>query len=128
MRNKNFRVDIEGFIVNQLDHDVYDIAIPRQTIEFEEEYSYSTILRIKNPNYPKIKEILLRIADQNYAALGDNITFSAFISIWVESDSEFAEEDEYEIVCKYITKFEPVIRSGIDGIDVANSDLWPKLR
>lgn len=128
MQKKKFRVDIESFILNPLDKDIYDIPIPRQTIEFEEEHGYTTILKIKNPKYPKIKEVLLKIADQNYAALGDDITFSAFISIWVESDDPKAEKGEYEFVCNYITIFEPIVRSGINGIDVANSELWPKLR
>lgn len=128
MRKKKFRVDVEAFIANPLDRDIYDITIPRQTIEFEEEYNYNAILKIKNPVYPKIKEVLLRIADQNYAALGDNITFSAFISVWVESDEDNAKDGEYEFVYNYITKFEPIIRNGINGIDIANSDLWPKLR
>ena len=127
VKNKKFRVNIESFILNPLDKDVYDISIPSQTVEFEEEYSYQTILKIKKPTYREIKEVLLRIADQNYAALGDNIKFAALISIWVESDDvsvlDYGNEEVFEFVCKYIIQFEPKIRYNNNAIDVANSSL-----
>lgn len=137
MQKKKFKIRIEPFILNPLDKTVFDIPLPEQEIEVEEEHAFQTILKIKEPTYPKIKEELLKIAYHNYIAIGEELKFAALISIYVESDSHSVLEDNYEnpnetnepifeFVCKYITRFEPTVRHNNDGIDVINSTLWRK--
>lgn len=124
MQKRKFRINIEAFIQNPLDKVIFDIPIPRQTIEFEEEHSYTTILKLKEPDYPKIKETLLKMAYANYIAFNTEPDIQAHISIWVESD-EPNNKEYFEHVTNYIVRINPRVRLNDDKtVDVSNSTLW----